>query len=83
MDLVTRLNLFAESAGLTFREKAAVIERMKMVEERTGLVICPCTFIPAGSTAVDLIDYTRCPCPEVLRHVASFGSCGCGLFTVA
>ena len=83
MDLAVRLKIFADKNDLTLRERMVAIERMRMIEESTGLVLCPCSYLPPDVTTEDLLDYTRCPCPDVLRQISNYGSCGCGLFTVA
>lgn len=82
MSVEERLEKFAEKHGLMINKDLTcyyeMIRHIENVEEKTGLLICPCT-IPGSGPITQLNQ--RCPCPQGINDTEKNGSCHCGLLT--
>ena len=82
MTALQRLLGFARQAGwgvATSPIARKMIQRIIQREADTGLLLCPCAFVPPDATP-DILLSVRCPCPQALVAMADTGTCHCGLF---
>jgi ferredoxin-thioredoxin reductase catalytic subunit len=57
-----------------------MLEVMEKREAETGLLLCPCSFVPS----VDLDNHdrlVRCPCGSLKADLDEKGKCHCGIFS--
>jgi ferredoxin-thioredoxin reductase catalytic subunit len=82
MTALQRLLNFARQAGWgvgTSPIAQKMIQRIIQREAETGLLLCPCAFVPPDATP-DILLSVRCPCAQALVAMADTGTCHCGLF---
>lgn len=84
MLIFDRMLQFADAAGLTVSFDTEIDFKMLDVMERreaeTGLLLCPCSFVPKEITVDNYEGLLLCPCGDVFRDVEKFGKCHCGIF---